>query len=309
MEVSDSLSGKGNPLSSWISLKKTIQSGANGVTYLADIADVPNAVVIKVNSDEDESDDLRMEYNVQRYLNYLRFSCPNFALAYAIFQCPLIGNISDYVWNKQLQVIETKEASVTKVLSGKGTWDEYAILPIDTAPFCTKDVWLEEQLIKAGFPVNIPDVNYMAIELVSTTPTTTSTLRDAIINNALVIPDGSNVVTETLAVLMQICLGLQDAQDKFKFAHNDLHLNNILVQGLDPLIKAMSDLGLSFPSQSGVNVYYPAFKMTVYTANIPVIIDFGKSRLEVSERLHNAMESNSETHLPPSTTHRRVNRR
>ena len=96
---------------------------------------------------------------------------------------------------------------------------------------------------------------------------------------------------------MQICLGLQTAQDKFKLAHNDLHLKNILIQGLDPLTNAMRDLGLSLPSKSGVNVYYPYFTMTVYTSNIPVIIDFGKSRLEVSERLQNAMEANSEADI------------
>ena len=184
-----------------------------------------------------------------------------------------------------------------KVMAGTEKVDEYEILRINTAPFCTKDVWLEQQLSKSGIRADIPDVNYIAIELVSTTPTETLTLSDAIKNNALVVPDGSDEMTETLAVVMQICLGLQTAQDILKFAHNDLHLKNILVQGLDPLMKAMSDFGLSLPSKSGVNVYYPEFKMTVYTANIPIIIDFGKSRLEVSERLRSAMESNSEADI------------
>lgn len=272
-----------NPLSNWLRLTKKLKSGSYGVTYMADIADVPNAVVVKVNMDDDNSDELAQEYRIQQYLNLLRPLCPNFALAYAIFECPLLGNAS-YVWDEPSQ--EVVPIQLANHLIKNGTMKKEDFQPLKIAPLCERDQAMEALLIDYISDEGLPNVNYLAIELVETSPGKTSTFFEYVTKASLLD------ISELLSRIIQIALGLQTAQDKFRLAHNDLHLSNILLQGLHPLLGL-----LPAASTSGVNVYYPEYGMTVYTSMIPVIIDFGKARMDVPVELQSALQQGLDTQV------------
>ncbi len=101
-------------------------------------------------------------------------------------------------------------------------------------------------------------VNYIIIEKVETTKNKTYTLNEVIQKSYL-------NTTDLIGIILQLCHGLQIAQDELRLTHFDLHGNNVLIQGIP------DELG--FP----VNIQYPGG--TVVAKAIAVITDFGLSRI------------------------------
>ncbi len=79
-------------LGEWLTPTRKISAGKNGVLFAANLGELEDLVVIKVNKKENESADMLIEYNIQNQLNVLRAELPNFVLALGHFRCGLINS-------------------------------------------------------------------------------------------------------------------------------------------------------------------------------------------------------------------------
>ncbi len=212
VEVNDSVTGHAPALSSWLGLRKRVGGGTYGDAFLGSVGDQKDAVVIKMNNTIEGSEDLRMEFVIQQYLNLLREVCPNFALGLSIFQCPML------VVDKKTREPKTELCKIN---------DE------------------------------VPLVNFIVIEKVTTGPGITNTMYALILDffaNSVVAGDelwyayGREVI---LSIIIQLAYGLDIAQKRYQLVHQDMHVMNYLIQSLDPLRAELGE-----PKLRNVNIDY-----------------------------------------------------
>ena len=148
----------------------------------------------------------------------------------------------------------------------------------------------------------VPLVNFIVIEKVTTGPGITNTMYAFILDfyaNSVVAGDerwyayGREVI---LSIIIQLAYGLDIAQKRYQLVHQDMHVMNYLIQSLDPLRAELGE-----PKLRNVDIDYGPEYGTVLTGFIPVIIDFGTSRISVPNTVVKVMDEvmEAETQEPP----------
>ena len=133
-----------------------------------------------------------------------------------------------------------------------------------------------------------PLVNFIVLEKVTVSPSVTRTLNEFIYelytNNTEVrlYPMKREIV---LSLIIQLAYALDIAQERYQFVHQDLHTSNILIESLYPLRTELRDPGLR-----KVNIDYGHGHGKVATGFIPVMIDFGFTRMSVPKPVVQAFQ-------------------
>ena len=125
----------------------------------------------------------------------------------------------------------------------------------------------------------VPLVNFIVLEKVAVGPSVSRTIFEFIYELYLSNTDVRMYSMKreiVLSMIIQLAYALDIGQERYDLVHQDLHVNNILVQSLVPLRTELHD-----PQLRKVNIDYGHGYGTVMTGFIPVMIDFGFTRMSV----------------------------